>query len=74
MARKRLSRGSPDESHPLTQRMARLAQEVWKGNQADMARALGVSPPVISRILTGQQEPTGKVLAAAPSRPDTCTR
>jgi hypothetical protein len=50
--------------------MRLLAKLLWEGNQARMADGLGVSPPVISRVLAGQQQPTGKLLAALAGRAD----
>src|SRR6266542_941217 len=66
MGRKR--RDETQEDTQLTERMLLIADRIWKGNQAQMAKDLGVSPPVISRVLTGKQQPTGKLLAALLSR------
>jgi hypothetical protein len=62
MARRRRDR--EDQASQLTERMQLIAERVWHGNQARMADELDVSPPVISRVLSGKQPPTGKLLAA----------
>ncbi len=66
MGRKR--RDDKQEADQLTERMVLVAERIWHGNQARMADELNVSPPVISRVLTGQQQPTGKLLAGLLSR------
>jgi hypothetical protein len=60
----RQRRDDKHEAAQLTERMQVIAERVWQGNQARMAEDLGVSRPVISRVLTGKQQPTGKLLAA----------
>src|SRR5262245_59192177 len=55
---------SLDATGQLAARMRWLAERLWQNNQARLAAELRVSPPVISRVLTGKQPPTGKLLAA----------
>src|SRR4051812_7212842 len=60
---------SPGAMAPLTRRIGLLLRLVWAGNRSAMARDLGVSHPVISRVAAGQQEPPGKLLLALAGRP-----
>src|SRR5262249_7819585 len=48
----------------LTARLNLLCKSIWKGNRSRMAKDLGISQPVMSRVLAGQQAPSTKLLEA----------
>jgi hypothetical protein len=64
MARKRTTEDLAGDVPPLTRRIIQLAKLIWGGNKSRMAKALGISHPVLSRVLRAQQEPPGKLLEA----------
>jgi len=69
MARKKQTRETPDITAPLTRRIVLLWKLIWAANKSQMARDLGISHPVISRIIAGQQEPPGQLLLALANWP-----
>jgi transcriptional regulator with XRE-family HTH domain len=55
---RRKSGGSPE----LAARIALLSRTLWGGNRSKMAKDLGVSQPVLWRVLEGQQPPPGSLV------------
>lgn len=62
MGRKRQDRDPAPDLPPICRRIDWLLRQVWSNVIADMARNLGVSVTVVSRVLAGQQ-PSGQMLA-----------
>src|SRR4051812_6594642 len=62
MNRKKQSRSCPDAAVPLTRRLAILCKRVWADNKSHMARDLGLSHSLVSRVLAGKQEPSSQLL------------
>ena len=58
-----------DAAAPLTRRIEQLLRLEWAENKSAMARALGVSQPVISRVTSGRQEPPASMLLALAKQP-----
>ena len=58
-----------DAAAPLTRRIEQLLRLEWADNKSAMARVLGVSQPVISRVTSGRQEPPASLLLALAKRP-----
>jgi hypothetical protein len=56
--------GQEDSSHELVQRIVQLSELLWKGNRSQMGRDLGLAQPVVSRVLAGKHQPSGKLLEA----------
>jgi hypothetical protein len=69
VTKKKQLRSAPDSTAPLTRRIALLLKLVWAGKKSVMARNLGISHPVISRVVAGQQEPPGQLLLALANLP-----
>lgn len=46
------------------ERLRQLRETRWNGNASAMSRALGVSVPVMSKILNGKQHPSGQLFEA----------
>src|SRR5581483_10391369 len=68
MGRKREQKESGEPLSPLAQRIKHLCDELWGGNKSEMGRELGISHPVMSRVLAGTQPPPGKLLEALAKR------
>jgi hypothetical protein len=64
MPRRRQVEETPESSSALTARLNLLCKLIWKGNRSRMAKDLGISQPVMSRVLAGQQAPSTKLLEA----------
>lgn len=56
------------ESTPA-ERVAWLLEAVWNGNRSEMARAVGVTHTVLSKIATGKQNPGRRLLEAIATHP-----
>ena len=63
MRRKRGKGIEPDVRTPAG-RVAYYLENLYRGNQTDMAESIGCSQSVVSKIVLGHQEPGRKVLAA----------
>lgn len=57
------------ELSPLGSRVGRVYRELYGSSQAAMAKDLGVSQPLISKVVRGEQEPGPKLLAALVKNP-----
>jgi hypothetical protein len=68
MGRKRQQEEPGEPLSPLAQRIKHLCDELWQGNISRMGRKLGISHPVLSRVLAGTQPPPGKLLEALAKR------
>lgn len=60
-------RGGTDE---LRDRIVQLAEELWGGNRSRMAADLGQHQPSITRLMKGQQAPSGRLLENLAKHPD----
>lgn len=67
MGRKRQDREPASDLPPICQRIDWLLRQVWGNVITEMARDLGVSVTVVSRVLAGQQ-PSGQMLAGFAQR------
>lgn len=68
MGRKRRQEETGEPLSPLAQRIKHLCDELWEGNMSSMGRELGISHPVMSRVLAGTQPAPGKMLEALAQR------
>jgi transcriptional regulator with XRE-family HTH domain len=68
MGKKRQQDERGESLSPLAQRIKHLCEELWEGNMSQMGRELGISHPVMSRVLAGTQPPPGKLLEALAKR------
>ena len=50
------------EKHETGDRLREIAQEMYDGNQSDLARALGMKPPSFSKYVQGNRRPGAAVL------------
>jgi transcriptional regulator with XRE-family HTH domain len=62
MIRKGRDEDRADISPELHARIVELSNLVWEGNRSRMARDVDIDQPTISRVLTGQQKPSAKLL------------
>jgi len=68
VARRKITENAEGDSG-IALRLKHLRDERFGGNSSRMARELGISHPVISRVLSGDQPPPGKLLEAAAKVP-----
>ena len=61
--------GVPSPESTPSQRVAWLLDVMWGGNRSEMARAVGCSHSVLTKIAAGQQAPGRRLLAAVASHP-----
>jgi hypothetical protein len=64
MRKKEEKEEMPGDISPLARRIDVLAERLWGRNKSKMKKDLGISHPVLSRVLRGLQEPPGKLLEA----------
>ena len=62
MSRKPRSQTLAVVSTELQDRIGRLAEVVWKGNQSQMGRDLGIDQSSLSKTLTGKQQPSAALV------------
>jgi SOS-response transcriptional repressor LexA len=67
MPKKKRKRGGTDE---LRDRVIHLAEELWDGNRSRMAADLDQHQPSITRLMAGDQAPSGKLLENLAKHPD----
>lgn len=60
---------SDDELRVIADRIQRVYERVFGGNQSRMARSLSLSQPVVSRVLSGRQLPSRRMIEALASHP-----
>jgi hypothetical protein len=59
----------PHDEQDTRERVRYLLEFRWRGNQREMARAVGVSQGLISQVLNGHQAPGRKLLSALAAQP-----
>ena len=71
MAKKRapLRDVSPGGESTPAERITWLLNTVWGGNRSEMARAVGVTHSVLTKVASGQQGPGRRLMAAIASHP-----
>ena len=70
MAKKeRQSSIAPGPEATLGDRVTWLLDHVWNGNRSEMARAIGVTHSVLTKVAAGQQNPGRRLLDAVASHP-----
>lgn len=60
---------TPGRSSTPSERVCWLLANLWNGNRSEMARSVGVTHSVLTKIAAGQQNPGRRLLAAIASHP-----
>lgn len=60
---------APGRSSTPSERVLWLLNALWNGNRSEMARSVGVTHSVLTKIAAGQQNPGRRLLAAVASHP-----
>jgi len=56
-------------SDDIRQRIGKIIHVAFSGSQRSLAQAVGMSAPLISRVLAGEMKPSGKLIAAISDLP-----